>query len=212
MSIRVPLSTLAVTLAGVTLLAAATGSQLAFRLLERMASQRRPAAATDELTGLPNRRALYTDGPVRLAEPQRRRQALLMMDLNKFKQVNDSLGHHVGDQLLAQVSARLRERVSDGDLLARLGGDEFAALLDDAARDKAVDVAVELQAALDEAFTIEGLALYSRVSIGIALFPVDGRDLSTLLRKADIAMYKQARHSGLVCGREDDRWLLGGSG
>ncbi len=96
---RVALSALAVTLAGVTLLAAAARSQLAFRLLARMADRRRLAAATDDLTGLPNRRALYAEGATRLVEPGHRRHALLMMDLDKFKEVNDSLGHRAGDQL-----------------------------------------------------------------------------------------------------------------
>src|SRR5665811_1419847 len=186
----VPLSRLAVTLAGVTLLAAAARSQLAFRLLARMADLRRVAAATDELTGLPNRRALYAEGHVRLARPQRRRQALLMLDLDKFKGVNDSLGHHAGDQLLVQVGARLREHLRGGDMLARLGGDEFAVLLGDAGHEEATNVAVKLRGALDDPFAIDGIMLHSSVSVGIALYPGDGPDLSTLLRKADIAMYK----------------------
>jgi len=136
-----PVSTLAVALAGVTLLVAAVRSQVAFRLLARMADLRRLTAATDELTGLPNRQALYAEGASRLAEPQCRRQALLIMDLDKFKEVNDSLGHHAGDQLLVQVGARLREHLRGADMLARLGGDEYAVLLDDAGHDEATEVA-----------------------------------------------------------------------
>jgi len=210
---RVPLSTLAVTLAGVTLLAAAARSQLAFRLLARMADLRRVAAATDELTGLPNRRALYAEGHVRLAKLQRRRQALLMLDLNKFKQVNDSLGHHAGDQLLIQVGTRLRACLRGDDLLARLGGDEFAVLLEDAGHDAAVHIAAKLCAALDEPFALDDIVLYSSASIGIALFPDDGADLSTLLRKADIAMYKaktsfEGHHVYCIADDADDATRL----
>ena len=185
-----PVSTVALTLAGVTLLAAAARSELAFRLLARMAGLRRLTAATDELTGLPNRRALTAEGQARLAAQRGRRQALLVLDLDKFKEVNDSLGHHVGDQLLVRVGARLSEHLRDGDMLARLGSDEFAVLLDDAGRDEAVDGAVRLRAALDEPFALQNVALHSSVSIGIALFPDDGPDLNALLNKADMAMYK----------------------
>ncbi len=187
---RVPVSTLAVTLAGVTLLAAAARSELAVRLLARIADQRLLAAATDQLTGLPNRRALHAEAHTRLAEPRHRSHALLMLDLDKFKEVNDSLGHRAGDHLLVQVGARLRENLRDGDLLARLGGDEFAVLLDDAGHDQAVNAAARLCAAMGEPFLVEGTSLRSSVSIGIALSPDDGLDLSMLLRKADIAMYK----------------------
>jgi diguanylate cyclase (GGDEF)-like protein len=113
-----------------------------------------------------------------------------MLDLDKFKQVNDSLGHHAGDQLLVQVGARLRACLRDVDLLARLGGDEFAVLLDDVGHDAAVHIAAKLGAALDEPFALQDITLHSSVSVGVALFPDDGPDLSTLLRKADIAMYK----------------------
>jgi diguanylate cyclase (GGDEF)-like protein len=147
-------------------------------------------AATDYLTGLPNRRALHAQAPVRMAGPEYQRQALLLLDMDRFKEVNDSLGHHVGDQLLIQAGARLGEHLRVGDLLVRLGGDEFAVLLGEADHDQATTVAVKLCQVLAEPFTLEDIAVHSSVSIGIVLFPDDGLDLNTLLRKADIAMYK----------------------
>ena len=189
------LPVLAVVLAGATLLAAAARALLAYGQLARMSELRRQDATTDELTGLPNRRALYAVGQTRLVDPRTRRQALLMLDLDKFKEVNDSLGHHAGDQLLTQVAARLREHLRAGDVLARLGGDEFAVLLEDADHDDATDVAAKLRTALAEPFAMENISVHISVSIGIALFPDDGPDLGALLRKADIAMYK-AKASG----------------
>ncbi len=186
---RTHVSTLAVTLAGATLVVAAARTQVAFRQLLRMADLRRQAS-TDPLTGLPNRRALYARAEARLAEGDDRRQALLLLDLDRFKEVNDSLGHQTGDEMLIQVGARLGERLRAGDLLVRLGGDEFAVLVDGAGPDRAAAVADSLCAALADPFALEGIAVHSSVSIGIALFPDDGRDLGTLLRKADVAMYK----------------------
>jgi diguanylate cyclase (GGDEF)-like protein len=154
-------------------------------------------ATHDSLTGLANRRGLYTDGQARLAETPGRRRALLLLDLDKFKEVNDSLGHHAGDQLLIEMGDRLRVQLRGGDLLARLGGDEFAILLEDAGYEEAEGVAGNLRARLAEPFTTSAgssamgkITLHSSVSIGIARFPDDGPDLSSLLRKADIAMYK----------------------
>jgi diguanylate cyclase (GGDEF)-like protein len=159
-------------------------------------------AAHDSLTGLVNRRGLYTDGQSRLAKTPGRRRALLLLDLDKFKEVNDSLGHHAGDQLLVEVGARLRGQLRGGDLLARLGGDEFAILLEDAGYEEAASVAENLRARLAVPFTTPAgssakgtITLHSSVSIGIARFPDDGPDLSSLLRKADIAMY-EAKISG----------------
>jgi diguanylate cyclase (GGDEF)-like protein len=160
-----------------------------------MADLRHRAATTDDLTGLPNRRALYAEASARLDDPRRRARALLMLDLNKFKDVNDSLGHHAGDLLLVRVGVLLAEQLRAGDVLARLGGDEFAVLLGDAGHEQAADVAAKLCGALAQSFVLDGVALHTSVSIGIALFPDDGTDLSELLRKADIAMYK-AKTSG----------------
>jgi diguanylate cyclase (GGDEF)-like protein len=172
----------------------------------RLSANLRRHATTDDLTGLSNRRAFYADVHDRLTAAQHQHKALLLLDLNRFKEVNDSLGHHLGDRLLIQVGARLREHLRDGDLLARLGGDEFAILLEAADHHVPVAVAVKLRAALGEPFALEGIAVRTGVSIGISLFPEHGRDLSTLLRRADIAMYKaKGVHEGhhLYSGADD---------
>ncbi|HEY3339421.1 MAG TPA: EAL domain-containing protein [Propionicimonas sp.] len=189
-SSQVAVSPLALSLAAGALIAAGARAQLTNRLLERMAEQRLVAAATDELTGLPNRRAFYAEGHSRLLDPGKPRQALLMLDLDRFKEVNDSLGHRAGDLLLAEVSARLRDTLHGDDALARLGGDEFAILLDNAGREEALHAAERLSTAVAEPVTVDGASLSVGVSIGIAFFPDDGTDLSQLLRKSDLAMYK----------------------
>ncbi len=201
-----PVPRVSLILAGVTLLAAGARSEMAFRLLGRLADLRRLTAATDELTGVANRRALISAGQARLAAQSGRRQAVLVLDLDKFKEVNDSLGHHAGDQLLVLLSYRLGDHLRDGEMLARLGSDEFAVLIDNAGRDEAVEVAVRLQAAMDAPFALQNIALHASVSIGIALYPEDGPDISSLLSKADMAMYKaKTSLSGHhVYSRDDD--------
>ncbi len=201
-----PVPRVSLILAGVTLLAAGARSEMAFRLLGRLADLRRLTAATDELTGVANRRALIAVGQARIAAQQGRHQAVLVLDIDKFKEVNDSLGHHAGDQLLILLGYRLGEHLADGEMLARLGSDEFAVLIDDAGRDEAVEVAVRLQAAMDAPFALQNIALHTSVSIGIALYPDDGPDLNSLLSKADMAMYKaKTSLSGHhVYSRDDD--------
>ncbi|MDJ0324415.1 EAL domain-containing protein [Cryobacterium sp. PH31-AA6] len=186
---QVAVSDLAINLATSTMLLASLRTVLAFRDVGRMADLRR-LARTDDLTGLPNRRALYTDVRLSLALGADGRRALLLLDLDRFKEVNDSLGHDVGDELLVLIGHRLSGRLGSKDLLARLGGDEFAILLDNAGRQEAEVMAGAIRDALAVPFTLAGIALQTSVSIGIALFPEQGADLTSLLRKADMAMYK----------------------
>jgi diguanylate cyclase (GGDEF)-like protein len=183
------LSMLAVGLAGVTMVVAAARTQHAFRLLVRLAELRRQAT-TDDLTGLPNRRAMYTGMTAQLVAGADEHQALLLLDLDSFKEVNDSLGHHVGDRLLIKVGACLSEHLRDGDMLSRLGGDEFAVLLAGTDQRQAEAVAVKLRTALAEPLAVDDIAIQTDASVGIALFPEHGSEVSTLLRRADIAMYK----------------------
>jgi diguanylate cyclase (GGDEF)-like protein len=159
----------------------------------RVSAERdRHQATHDALTGLPNwelmrdrlERALATAGRTD------RDVALLLIDLDRFKEINDTLGHSYGDKLLCQVGPRLQSALREGDTVARLGGDEFAVLLpyvEDVA--EARTVAERLSESLHQAFDVNGLALDVEASIGIALSPWHGTDTEELLRNADIAMY-----------------------
>jgi diguanylate cyclase (GGDEF)-like protein len=155
------------------------------RLVEHIKHQ----AHYDSITGLPNKRLLEA----RLADAlgERRHCAVLFVDLDRFKNVNDSLGHEVGDQLLAEVGERLLAVVRDGDTLARLGGDEFAILLTPIADRGVVSaVADRIHAVLEEPFVLDGHRLFVTASMGLAVAPDDGEDCPSLLKKADVAMYR----------------------
>jgi two-component system CheB/CheR fusion protein len=149
-------------------------------------------ATHDVLTGLPNR-ALFNDRLEHALGAMRRnksRLALLFIDLDNFKTINDTLGHDIGDGLLQQVAVRLREAVRDVDTLARLGGDEFTAIINDCTTDAVNDIASRIMAHLADLFVIQEHSIVVSASIGIAFYPEDGGDVTTLIRSADAAMYR----------------------
>jgi diguanylate cyclase (GGDEF)-like protein/PAS domain S-box-containing protein len=151
----------------------------------------------DALTDLPNRSLLAQHAELALARATRQRSALalLFLDLDQFKEVNDSLGHAEGDALLVQAAARLQEITRGEDTVCRLGGDEFVLLLPGTAQDGALRVADKLLTAFREPFMVAGHPLRTTVSIGIALFPNDGTSFAELLKNADTALY-QAKQEG----------------
>ncbi len=172
-----------------------------FQRMKEAEAKVRHLAYHDSLTGLPNRIFFRERLAAALAQARRheRRLALLMMDLDGFKQVNDTLGHAAGDQLLAQVGQRLSSLVRQEDLVARMGGDEFVVLLTEIreAEDAGL-VARRIVESLKRPFSLDGEVVRVGVSIGIALFPEEGQDADTLLRHADMAMYqvKESRSGG----------------
>ncbi|HEU5155622.1 MAG TPA: EAL domain-containing protein [Streptosporangiaceae bacterium] len=196
--------------------------------LSASASLRREHQALhDSLTGLPNRKLLTArteealdelrhrnhraaDGRgVAAATAPDRRVGLFLLDLDRFKEVNDTLGHATGDRLLQIVAYRLVHSVRPGDLVARLGGDEFAVLLPNVRDTQAArEVAARLRAALSEPVRLEGTSFDLEASVGIALFPDHAPDFELLLQRADVAMYvaKESRESGVeVYSPDKDR-------
>ena len=152
-----------------------------------IALERETQALTDVLTGLANRKRLIDR--TREALDGRQDVALLLFDLDRFKDVNDTLGHHVGDQLLEVVAARLLAASRPDDTVARLGGDEFAVLLPATDRATALHTARRLLAELCAPLVLEGLLVDVGASVGVAIAPEDGTDLDVLLQHADVAMY-----------------------
>src|SRR6185436_2815383 len=152
----------------------------------------------DGLTGLPNRLLFRDRLTVALAHAKRQRSpvAVMFLDLDRFKNVNDTLGHSLGDELLRAIATRLRSVLREGDTIARMGGDEFTVLLADLKKaDDAVTIAQKLLDTVAEPLRIEDEELYVTTSIGIALFPADGDSAEALLQSADGAMYR-AKEAG----------------
>ena len=167
--------------------------------LRDQATQNEHQALRDTLTGLPNR-ALFNRllDQALAACPRNGKVAVLLMDLDRFKEINDTLGHYNGDLVLERVGERLRTVLREGDTVARLGGDEFAMLLPQVhASESVVQTAARVHLALEEPFTAGGLTLKIEASIGIAVYPEHGAKGGALLRSADVAMYAAKKaHSG----------------
>ncbi len=147
------------------------------------------AARHDSLTGLPNRAAFH-EAVISAVRDECVPAAILLIDLDRFKEVNDTLGHRCGDLLLVQVAQRFREEIGDEGQIARLGGDEFAIVCPDCGRDGAVGLAQRIAQSLRRPFELEPMVVDAQASIGIALFPEHGSGVEALLQKADVAMYR----------------------
>jgi diguanylate cyclase (GGDEF)-like protein len=158
----------------------------------------------DALTGLPNRAQLreHTQHALALARRNRSSTAVMMLDLDHFKDINDSLGHSVGDELLCELAKRLRLGLREDDMVARLGGDEFILVLEQVEASDAAAVARKLLDLIEQPYRIGVHDLKVSASIGVALYPADGHDMETLLQSADAAMYQVKRS-----GRHDFRFF-----
>lgn len=179
------------------------------RELRQARDEAQHQALHDGLTGLPNRTLLRDrlQQAILAAERDDAVMALLIMDLDRFKDVNDTLGHHTGDELLQQVGLRMRGALRASDTVARMGGDEFGMILPLAANaELATRVAQMLVKTLELPFTLDKRAVSVGASIGIAMYPEHGRDVETLLRHADVAMYnaKRAASGHAVYSGEQD--------
>ena len=182
-------------------------STQAFRAVSRRAQAQRQAV-TDDLTGLANRRGLGAA----LADASATQRALLLVDIDRFKQINDTLGHHAGDEVLLQVSARLLSAVPDEAVIARIGGDEFAVLLgEDSGWEHAVRTAEQLHTAVGPPVLAREIEIQVDISIGISFTPQNGTTLTELLSSADRAM-RRAKRERVGSMVFDQRWESTGNG
>ena len=192
---RVHVSGIALGLAVATLAVAGARRLLTHQEVQALAASKEHQAVTDDLTGLGNRRRFTNElaaAFVSLADSggPDATLALLMIDLNHFKEINDSFGHPTGDSLLRQIGARISSVTRDDDLVARLGGDEFAVLLTGADVDFATEIARRITGAFEPLFGVERSSLKVGASIGIALAPAHATSADELVRCADVAMYR----------------------
>ena len=178
------------------------------REVERQTDHNSYQSLHDGLTGLPNRTLLRSSSAEALAQAASTgtQMALMLIDLDRFKEINDTLGHHFGDRVLEAVSQRLCAAVRSTDMVARLGGDEFAILLPHVNHvAAALEVATNIQMALVESVDAGGVSLDVDASIGIAVSGEHGDDVATLLQHADIAMYRAKEHDLGVCVYDDSQ-------
>jgi diguanylate cyclase (GGDEF)-like protein len=158
-------------------------------------------ALHDALTGLPNRTLLQEriTHDIHMARRDKSSVSLLILDLDRFKEINDTLGHHIGDILLVEVGQRLSSMIRTVDTIARLGGDEFAIVLTNTDEEGAINVANKLIHAMEQTVDVDELKLYVSMSIGIATYPQHGDDSMTLVQHADVAMYNAKRQQVGCC-------------
>jgi diguanylate cyclase (GGDEF)-like protein len=170
------------------------GTRLASLAIDtrRLYTDLRRRSEFDLLTDIPNRFAMekFMDARIEEAQQTAGMLGLIYIDLDKFKQINDQYGHHIGDIFLQDVAARMKRQLRGGDMLARLGGDEFAVLVSTVhGRAEVEDIAARLKHCFEDHFVVEGYLLHGAASIGIALYPENGATRDSLLNAADAAMY-----------------------
>ena len=187
--------TVAIALAAATLVFVSIRVAISMRTLHQLSQERNRLAHTDELTGLGNRRYLLEVLESFFAQRDRRQDheddlAFLFVDLNHFKEINDSFGHPAGDEVLRQIGPRLRAGLRPTDVVVRLGGDEFVVLLPGCNLERATEVARRLTENLQEPFVMDAINSNLSASIGITIAPIDAEDVTTLMWCADVAMYR----------------------
>ncbi|ADH99361.1 putative bifunctional diguanylate cyclase/phosphodiesterase [Salisediminibacterium selenitireducens] len=167
--------------------------------LQKALNKMEHVAKYDHLTGLPNRRMIVNELEMLIDASEKKNEtfALLFIDMDRFKTVNDTLGHKAGDELLKQVAEKLKQSVRDADKIGRYGGDEFIILLKDVDEKEIRQVATRIKHTFIHAFNLEGKAFYTSPSIGVSMYPEDGTSAIDLIKYADIAMY-DAKSSGGV--------------
>ena len=170
---------------------------VAVRAAAKISTEHEIAALHDSLTGLPNRNLLLSRLQQSLLSARAgRKPALLMIDLDHFKEINDSLGHSAGDELLGLVATRLTNAVGPRDTVARLGGDEFAVVMDETTENDATDLAQRIADALGQSFQLDEVTLNVAASVGVAMAPEVQVDANTLIRHADLALYSAKQERG----------------